>query len=33
METIIEISVISILIIGVILAIGKYDSQEKKISN
>lgn len=33
METIIEISVISILIIGVVLAVGKYDSQEKKISN
>lgn len=33
METIIEISVISILIIGVILAIGKYDCREKKISN
>lgn len=33
METIIEISVITILIIGVVLAVGKYDSQEKKISN
>lgn len=31
METIIEISVVSILIIGAILAIGKFDSQKNKI--
>lgn len=29
METIIEVSVITILIVGAILVVGKYDSQKK----